>query len=92
VPGVGPELSWYSYVSDGIDEGAEGTKLLVSGTATIDFRFEIVGPMFAALTPGVTWGKIQPFEAKDCRDCNPTDVFHTWGIGPRLGAGVGARF
>jgi len=92
VPCVGPELSWYSYSSDGIEEGAEGTKLLVSGTGTLDFRFEIIGPMFAALTPGVTWGKIQPFQAKDCRDCNPTDVFHTWGIGPRLGAGIGARF
>ena len=92
VPCAGPEFSWYSYVSAGIDDTEEGTKLLVNGTATIEFRFGIVGPMFAALTPGVIWGKSQPFEGKECRDCNRTDVFHTWGIGPRLGAGVGARF
>jgi len=92
VPCVGPEFSWYSYLSEGIDETREGTKLLVSGTATAELRFQVVGPMFAALTPGVTWGKTQGFEGKECRDCNPADVFHTWGIGPRLGAGVGARF
>jgi hypothetical protein len=94
VPCVGPGITWYNWLSHGIDEGSEGTtELLPNGTATIEFRFEIVGPLFAALSPGVTWEKIQPFGVKkDCEDCAPTDVFHTWGIGPRLGAGVGARF
>ena len=92
VPCLGPELTWYRWHSEGIDN-TDGTKLLPSLTGSIEFRFAIVGPVFASLTPGVTGELIQPFGVKiDCSDCAPTAVFHTWGIGPRLGAGVGARF
>lgn len=94
VPCLGPELTLYRWDSKDI-ESSEGSrrKLLGSLTGSIEFRFAIVGPMFASLTPGVTGEFIQPFEVKkDCTDCNGTAVFHTWGIGPRLGAGVGARF
>jgi hypothetical protein len=92
VPCLGPELTWYRWHSEGI-ENTDGNKLSASLTGSIEFRFTIAGPMFASLTPGVTGQWIQPFRVKiDCTDCIGTAVFHTWGIGPRLGAGVGARF
>ena len=93
VPCVSPELAWVKWHSVGLRVPASGEKNhLESLSAFLDLRLELFGPLFLTIAPGLTWERPQPFRARRCQNCTPTEVFQTWGIAPRLGTGVGARF
>jgi hypothetical protein len=92
-PCLSGELAWLEWHSLGLRVNNPGEKnRLGSLNALLDLRLELFGPVFLSITPGVTWERPQPFQARSCQDCAPTEVFQTWSIAPRLGAGVGARF
>jgi len=93
VPCVSPELAWVEWHSLGLRVPATGERNHMEGlTALLDLRLELFGPVFLSIAPGLTWERAQPFRARKCQNCAPTDVFQTWAIAPRLGTGVGARF
>jgi hypothetical protein len=94
VPCVSPELMWLDWRSLRLSSGPDHGQLdhMKSLTAFAELRFQLIGPMFISMTPGLTWEQSQPFHAHQCQNCAGTDVFHTWSIAPRFGAGVGARF
>jgi hypothetical protein len=92
-PCLSGELAWLEWRSLGLRATDSGEKnQLGSLTALLDLRLELFGPVFLSITPGATWERPQPFRASTCQNCTPTEVFQTWSIAPRLGAGVGARF
>lgn len=70
---------------------------LFSLSAALDFRYALVGEnFFFTLSPGVTWEKRQPFRATltcapPCETTRPI-VYTTQNLGPRLRAGLLARF
>lgn len=94
LPCVSPELMWLEWRSLGlrvtIPEGR--TNHIEALSAYLDLRTEVFGPVFISLLPGLTWEHPRTFRAKKCDSCTSSDVFQLWGIGPILGAGVGARF
>jgi hypothetical protein len=93
VPCLSPELMWLDWHSLGLSKTNAGQENHLGVlTAFVDLRFELIGPVFLSLAPGVSWERPRPFQAQRCQDCNGTDVFRTWSIVPRFGAGVGARF
>jgi hypothetical protein len=93
LPCVSPELMWLEWRPLGLRVTNEGrTNHIEALTAYLDLRTEVFGPVFISILPGFTWEHPRPFRAKKCEDCNASDVFQLWGIGPILGAGVGARF
>jgi hypothetical protein len=93
VPCVSPELMWLDWRSLRLSRPDQGhLDHMRSLTAFADLRFQLIGPMFISMTPGLSWEQSQPFHAHRCQNCAGTDVFHTWSIAPRFGAGVGARF
>jgi hypothetical protein len=93
VPCLSPELIWLEWRSRGLRETNSGqTNHTEALTAYLDLRTEVFGPVFISVLPGFTWQHPRTFSAKKCEDCNASDVFQLWGIGPILGAGVGARF
>jgi hypothetical protein len=93
VPCVSPELMWLEWRPQGLRVTNEGrTNHIEALTAYLDLRTEVFGPLFISILPGLTWEHPRPFRAKKCNDCSASDVFQLWGIGPILGAGVGARF
>lgn len=90
---VGPELLWMQWRTTGLLlNRAGGIRHLLTLSGSVELRLAAVGPVFVALTPGFTWQQRRPFQAERCDNCTPTGVFQTWDIGPRFGAGVGARF
>jgi hypothetical protein len=70
---------------------------LVSLSAALDLRYALLGEnFFFTLSPGVTWEKRQPFRVTlrceaPCETTRPI-VYTTQGLGPRLRAGLLARF
>jgi hypothetical protein len=70
---------------------------LFSLSAALDFRYALVGEnFFFTLSPGVTWEKRLPFRVTlrceaPCETTRPI-VYTTQGLGPRLRAGLLARF
>jgi hypothetical protein len=93
LPCVSPELMWLEWRPLGLRQTYEGrTNHIEALTAYLDLRTEVFGPVFISILPGLTWEHPRPFRAKKCDDCSASDVFQLWGIGPILGAGVGARF
>jgi len=93
LPCLSPELMWLEWRSLGLRVTNKGsTNHIEALTAYLDLRTEVFGPMFISILPGLTWEHPRPFRAKKCESCSFSDVFQLWGIGPILGAGVGARF
>ncbi len=90
---LGPEWLWLDWSTSGLLRNrVGGIHHLLTLNGSLELRVAAVGPLFVTLAPGFTWEQRRPFQAKRCEDCTPTDVFHTWDIGVRFGAGVGARF
>jgi hypothetical protein len=93
LPCVGPERVWTKWRSTGLSTNRQDDPPPEwSLTASLELRLQVFGPMFLLIAPGITWEQPQPFEAQPCNDCALTPVFQTWPVGPRLTAGVGARF
>ena len=93
LPCVSPELMWLKWRPLGLrDTNPGSTNHIEALTAYLDLRTEVFGPVFISILPGLTWEHSRSFQAKRCQDCSASDVFQLWGIGPILGAGVGARF
>ncbi|MEY2932589.1 MAG: hypothetical protein RL033_3338 [Pseudomonadota bacterium] len=90
---LGPEWLWVQWRSSGLKKPREGQiRHLATLNGGLDLRLAAIGPLFVSFSPGFTWEQRRPFQAQRCDDCTPTDVFHTWDIGLRFGAGIGARF
>jgi hypothetical protein len=93
LPCLSPELMWLEWRSLGLRATYQGgTNHVEALTAYLDLRTEVFGPVFISILPGLTWEHPRPFQAKKCDSCTFSDVFQLWGIGPILGAGIGARF
>jgi hypothetical protein len=93
LPCLTPELMWLKWRSSGLAlNDGDLSKPLFALSAARERRMQLVGPMFATLSPGLTWEQTYQFMAKECEDCADTPFFQTWAVGPRLGAGIGARF
>lgn len=90
---LGPEWLWVQWRSSGLQQNREGRiRHLATLNGSLDLRLAAIGPLFVSFSPGFTWEQRRPFRAQRCDNCTPTDVFHTWDIGLRFGAGIGARF
>jgi hypothetical protein len=78
-----------------VEEGENRPPKLLSLSAALDFRYALVGEnFFFTLSPGVTWEKRLPFRVTLTGDGSETPVvfYTTRGLGPRLRAGLLARF
>jgi hypothetical protein len=97
-PCFAPELTFFRYVSEGVDETRRGTRgPLASLTAAVDVRYELIDDRVSLLIgPGLTWEKSQPFQIRlrdePASDEQTSEIYKTRGFGPRLEIGVDARF
>jgi hypothetical protein len=97
-PCLEPEVTLFRFRAVDILEAKEGpSDPLFSLTASADLRYWPFGRwIFFSLAPGITWEKRQPFELSlngaAASPNPPIKVYETFGVGPRLRIGVGARF
>jgi hypothetical protein len=90
---LGPEWIWFQWRSTGLKKPLDGRiSHIATLNGSLDLRLAAIGPVFVSFSPGFTWEQRRPFQARRCELCADTDVFHTWDIGLRFGAGIGARF